>query len=123
GTKFPVGTTMGEAADAGAVAISSDEQKAAANVDSAQNILNELETLALGNEEEGTTGVFTGATPGFFNRLQTGINQAIELLDQNDPKVARYNDLATGTVARFVKSMGEAGALAEGDVQRALGLL
>ena len=118
GSTPPIGTTFEEARAMGATVKSSAEQQKDAQSESALGILDELETLALGPE-----GVFTGIEPGIKSRLGGAVEHVGNLVTQSNPNAARYDDLSQSTLAPFIKSLGESGALAEGDVQRALGLL
>jgi len=118
GNTFPIGTTFAEARDAGGQVTTSSERDQQAKTESAMRVLDELEGMALG---EG--GVFEDIDRGFMNRAVASIEHGFDLLTQNDPGAARFNDMAAGTLAPIIKAMGEAGALADGDVQRALGLI
>lgn len=118
GEAVPIGTTFAQARDLGAQVQSPDEQKRRAQADAALGVLGELEELALG-----PSGVFTNVEPGFVNRAAAAITHALDMATQNNPESSRYEDLSKSTLAPFIKLLGESGALAEGDVSRALGLL
>lgn len=118
GNAVPIGTTFQQARDMGAQVQSSAEQARRTQADAALGILGELEALALG---EG--GVFTDVEPGFVNRAGSALLHGLNMLTQDDPNAARYEDLSKSTLAPFIKFLGESGALADGDVQRGLGLL
>lgn len=118
GNPVPIGTTFRQANQAGAQVLSSDEQKALSNAESARAILNELEQLATGEE-----GIFSSVEPGFLNRVSAALDFGLQTLTQEDPRVSRFRDLSRGSISRFVRTLGERGALAEGDVNRALGLV
>lgn len=118
GDAVPIGTTFREARQAGAQVMSGDEQKKSAQADAALGILNELELLALGPD-----GVFSNVEPGFVNRAGAAAQFVLDDLTQDDPKSSQYSDLSKSTLAPLVKLMGETGALATEDVNRALGLL
>lgn len=119
GSSVPIGTTFSQARDVGAQVVSPDERKSEENARSAKALLDQLEALAIGPE-----GIFNNVEPGFFNRVGAAFQFALEDLDQPGAgKVSRFKDLSLGSISKFVRSMGEKGALAEGDVQRALGLL
>jgi hypothetical protein len=45
------------------------------------------------------------------------------MLTQNDPRASQFHDMSQATLAPFIKFLGETGSLAQGDVQRAIGLL
>ena len=117
GSPVPIGTTFSQARDVGAQVVSPDERKTEENARSAKALLDQLEALAIGPE-----GIFTNVEPGFFNRVGAAFQFALEDLDQPGAgKVSRFKDLSLGSISKFVRTMGEKGALAEGDVQRALG--
>lgn len=118
GEAVPIGTTFAQARDLGAQVQSPDEQKRRTQADAALGVLGELEELALG-----PSGVFANVEPGFINRAGAAITHAIDMVTQNNPEAARYEDLSRSTLGPFIKMLGETGALAEGDVNRALGLL
>lgn len=118
GNPVPIGTTFEQARALGAQVQSPDEQKRRAQADAALGVLGELEELALG-----PSGVFTNVEPGFVNRAAAAITHALDMATQNNPESSRYEDLSKSTLAPFIKMLGESGALAEGDVSRALGLL
>ncbi|GAB4240862.1 MAG: hypothetical protein Kow0032_28750 [Methyloligellaceae bacterium] len=118
GTTLPIGTTFRQARDAGAVVLSSDEQKTVDQAENALAILNELEALAVGPE-----GIFSSVQPGFVNRAGAAVDFVFDLIEQDDPRVARFKDLSEGSIATLIRFFGERGALPEGDVQRGLGLL
>lgn len=114
----PLGMTFRQAQAAGATVVSTADKATMQQAESAMAILDELEALAVGPD-----GIFTNIDSGAANRGAAALDFAMEAITQDDPRVARFKDLSHGTVAAFVKMMGEKGALAEGDVSRALGLL
>jgi hypothetical protein len=114
----PLGTTFAQARDLGAQVVSGDDQKRAQQADQAVGILDQLEELAIGPK-----GVFNDVMPGMANRVASAVNFAIDMVDQKDPRAAQFKDLSEATLAPFIKFLGESGALADGDVQRGLGLL
>lgn len=118
GSTPPIGTTFQQAREAGATVLSVDEQKRNQQADQALGILGQLETLAVGPE-----GVFNQVMPGIANRVASAITFGFDMLEQKDPRASQFADLSEATVAPFIKFLGESGALAQGDVDRALGLL
>jgi hypothetical protein len=118
GSTPPIGTTFKEAREMGAQVQSSAEQQRATQTQSAMGILDELQGLALG-----PNGAFTNIEPGLINRAGAALTHMVDMVTQERPEVSRYEDLSRSALAPFIKSLGESGALAEGDVQRALGLL
>ena len=103
----------------GAEVYSTSEQQRQQQADAAMGILEELESLALG--EDG--GVFSGVESGVINRVGAALEHGLNMLTQDDPRASRYHDLVNASLSPFIKFLGESGALAEGDVQRALGLM
>lgn len=118
GQAVPIGTTFRQAREMGAQVLSSEEQKRSTQADQALGILEELERLALGSG-----GIFPQVSPGLANRAAAAIQFGLDALTQKDPRASQFHDLTQSTVAPFVRFLGDSGALAEGDVQRALGLL
>jgi hypothetical protein len=118
GSTPPIGTTFQEARQMGAQVVAPDERQRAVQARSAMQILEEIKDLATG---EG--GVLRDVEPGFQNRAWAALQFALNKATQNDPNAARYEDLTKSSLAPFIKFLGESGALSEGDVQRALGLL
>jgi hypothetical protein len=118
GSSAPIGMTYREARDAGAKVLSNDESKRSTQVDNASAILSQLENLAVGEN-----GIFTNVQPGVVNRAASAFDFALDWLSQDNPDVSRFRDLSEGTIGSLIRSMGESGALSDGDVQRALGLV
>jgi hypothetical protein len=118
GTTPPIGTTYQEARDMGAKVLSAEDQKRTIQADQALGILNQLEELAIG-----PNGVFNEVQPGLANRAAAAIDFGLEMLTQNDPRASQFHDMSQATLAPFIKFLGETGSLAQGDVQRAIGLL
>lgn len=118
GSTPPIGTTFGEAREMGATVQSAAEQQRSTQADAALGILGELEDLAIGPD-----GVFASVEPGFINRAGAAVLHGIDMATQESGEVSRYHDMSRSTLAPFIKMLGESGALAEGDVSRALGLL
>lgn len=118
GSVPPAGATTAEVTAMGGVLMTDAQQK---GLDAAQKygpVMDRIEELALG---EG--GIFTDIEPGLGNRVQAGFDLFIGSLTGDRPNVALYDDLVGSTLAPLIKQFGESGALAEGDVARAEGLL
>src|SRR5690606_13516103 len=115
GRAVPIGTTFRQAREMGAQVLSSEEQKRSTQADQALGILGELERLALGSG-----GIFPQVSPGLANRAAAAIQFGLDALTQKDPRASQFHDLTQSTIAPFVRFLGDSGALAEGDVQRAL---
>jgi hypothetical protein len=118
GTTPPIGTTFGQARDMGAKVLSAEDQKRTIQADQALGILNQLEEMAIGPD-----GVFNEVAPGLANRAASAIDFGLNMLTQNDPRASQFHDMSQATLAPFIKFLGETGSLAQGDVQRAIGLL
>jgi hypothetical protein len=114
----PIGTTYAEAREMGARVLSAEDQKRTQQADQALGILNQIEEIAIG-----PNGVFNEVQPGLANRAAAAIDFGLDMLDQKDPRASQYADMSQAVLAPFIKFLGETGSLAQGDVQRALGLL
>lgn len=118
GTTPPIGTTFAQARDMGAKVLSAEDQKRTLQADQALGILNQIEELAVGAD-----GVFKEVQPGLANRVAAALGFGLDMLEQKDPRASQYADMSQAVLAPFIKFLGETGSLAQGDVQRALGLL
>lgn len=116
GSPVPIGTTFAQAREMGAEVYSSEEQKRGQQQAAALAILDEIEQLALGPE-----GIFRDIEPGFVNRAGAALVHGISMLTQDDPTAALYEDKVKSSLAPIVRLFGETGALADADVNRALG--
>lgn len=126
GTNPTVGDTWGEAIDEGANIYSAaevEEQKGLARM---MHTLDRLESQALDPE----TGVFIGEggswrTNNFLARALSGLGHGIGHLAGTEAKDRReiFNATSQGTLSSLVRSLGESGALSDGDVQRAMELI
>lgn len=124
GTSPPLGTTWGEARAMGAKVYSTEELKRERDIEDAMHLLDQLESLAFSD------GVFLDAggsilTENVLARSVRGILNGLGALAGTDAAKRRavFDANARGTLARIVRAMGESGALAEGDIQRAIALL
>jgi len=118
GSTPPIGTTFRQAQAAGAGVQTGQEQTRVAEADAALAVLDQLEDLAVGDD-----GVLRGVEPGLLNRASAGLDFGLSLLTQDDPRASLFRDLRQGTISRFIRTLGERGALSDGDVARAEGLL
>lgn len=121
GSTLPIGSTYADAQRLGAQVFSSEELKKEQQADAALGILDQLETLAIGEGGEG--GIFQNVNPGLVNRAGAAFDFALGMLSQNDPRASQFYDMSKATLAPFIRLLGESGALAQGDVDRALGLV
>lgn len=124
GTSPPVGTTWGEAQAMGAKVYSTEELKRERDIEDAMHLLDQLESMAF------SEGVFLDAggsilTENVLARWVRGIANGLGALVGTDAAKRRavFDANARGTLARIVRAMGESGALAEGDIERAIALL
>lgn len=124
GTSPPLGTTWGEARAMGAKVYSTEELKRERDIEDAMHLLDQLESLAF------SEGVFLDAggsilTENVLARAVRGILNGLGALVGTDAAKRRavFDANARGTLARIVRAMGESGALAEGDIERAIALL
>ena len=96
----------------------SSDQKEAQKMDRAGKIVDQLDTMV--------NDIWVGDdtnTESMFERAKNIGQGNVQQLLQTDPKYKNYQDFSIGTVSQLVKSLGEVGALAEGDVERALALI
>lgn len=114
----PIGTTPADAKALGLTVLTTEQQKSLDTAGKFKPVMDRLEKLALGKG-----GVFTNVKPGLANRFRAGMDLFISSLDRQNPNVAEFDSLAKGTVAPIIRQLGDAGALSDGDVKRALGLL
>lgn len=126
GSPVELGTTARQAREAGARVFTDAELKRKDSIDNALNTLNTLEQLALDPE----TGVFVDnggsrLTNNMVARLANGLVNGLGAFAGTDASIRRtqFNATSQGAIASLVRSMGESGALAEGDVTRALSLI
>ena len=125
GSTLPMGTTGRQAATAGAKAYSDTELTRQVNVSTALNTLGELRDLAVGKD-----GVFVGnggspLTNNMLARLANGTNNAMGAFFGTQDSMRRdvFNSTAQGSISSLIRSLGDAGALSDGDVKRALSLI
>lgn len=114
----PIGTTFAQARDAGARVMSPAEVQRGQQADQALGILGQLKDLAVGEN-----GVFREVAPGLANRAGSAFQFGLNMITQDDPRASQFYDMSRATLAPFIKFLGESGALAQGDVDRALGLV
>lgn len=125
GSTPPLGTTFGEAEEAGARVFSTAELDRRQKTETALNTLDSLEQMAVG-----PNGVFVdyGGSPLTNNMLARAANGILDGLaafggSEGSVRRAVYTATAQGSISSLVRSMGEAGSLSDGDVQRALALI
>lgn len=118
GEPLPLGTTLQQAIQLNARVVSEGEQKRLAEADASLAVIGELERLAVGPE-----GIFTDVDQGLLEQGAAALTFAFQDLTRGDPRVSRFNDLRGAVVGPLIRSFGESGALSDGDVRRAMGLL
>lgn len=124
GTPVPVGTTWGEAQRMGARVFSEADLKRQQQISDAVHLLDRLQGMAFED------GVFKDAggsliTDNVLARTVHGIANGIGALVGTSASKRReiYNNMSRGTIGPLIRALGESGALAEGDVKRAIDLL
>jgi hypothetical protein len=122
GSQFEFGTTFREAQSAGAAVFSPDDLKRRQNVESALGMLTNLRELQ-GQIDD--SGVIKGVGSNMLARLANGIGNAVSAVAGTEAAEARtvFRDLSRGTIAPLIRTLGDSGALSDGDVNRALALL
>lgn len=75
----------------------------------------------LDNQLFGEKGIYND---DIFNQnlLSTSVQSTMKTLLQSDPRYKTYQDMLEGTIATFVKSLGDKGALSEKDITRGVKL-
>jgi preprotein translocase subunit Sec63 len=101
--------TVEKSQGGGTQKVSANAQKIIMQADNALNVLDSVERAF--NVAGGAKGAISGTVANLAGKVR---------LDQN---ARYYNDIARGEMARIIRGLGEVGTLAEGDVQRALGLM
>jgi len=127
---LPTGTAFAQAQKEGYNPVTTAGEKMQASEKLSGGIISELKALTVGEggiyEDYGApewTAQLPESLQGVADKVwQTGKGN-FEYLAQNDPRFKAYADFAKGTASPIVKLLGEVGTLAEGDIQRALGLL
>lgn len=109
----PVGMTPNDAEKQGYVRVTSSQLDAVQGFSQIGNILGQVENLMVKvyPKDEDAVGRITGGSKRLFNSIS-----------QNDPNVSTLMGLIGGTLSLTIRSMGEKGALSDGDVKRAIKL-
>jgi hypothetical protein len=120
GSPYPYGTTAREAK--GARVVDPESLKRSQSLQAAVGVLTDLKRLQ-GQIDE--SGLIQGVGKNALARFANGVGNAIGSLAGTEAAQARtlFRDLSRGTVGPLIRSLGESGALAEGDVNRAIALL
>jgi hypothetical protein len=98
----------------------SEERKETGKRGRATAIREELEGMLFG--EDGLYQDYPEAD-SLEEKVKYGIEKNVQYFTQDDPRVKSYVEYAEGVLSPLVKSLGEAGALAEGDIERARSLI
>jgi len=107
------GTTLGEVKKLGLSAVGPTQRQAYADFGSAVNILEDIGKYAMKVPD---------VQPGMFNRLTEGGRNWMNALAQTDENAAMMQT-KIGELSRLVRALGESGALATKDVDRAAALV
>ena len=102
-----------EVADLGPAKITAAEEAVEIGQRGALEVLDQLENLSENIHIE----------ESFLGRLGGAAKAKYQQITQEDPDVSLFEDLKAATLGPMIRSMGEKGALAEGDVERAIKLL
>lgn len=121
GSRPKIGATWRDIRSAGGEVVTSAEQSDQDKTNQALTLLEQLRGLAIGSEEN--PGIFAEVEPGLLNRGKKALDFVFDWLEQGDPRASQYQDLSAGAISSLVRSLGEKGALSDGDVERALNLL
>lgn len=104
--------------------LSPAQQDEVVQMNKALNLNSQLGKLLFGDDGKG--GIYKDWDEQKSALVQRGEMSAKTLwnrITQDNPTITTYERLAQGTMSQVIRSMGEKGALAEGDVQRGEGLL
>lgn len=125
GQSFPYGTTGRQAAAVGSKSLSDTELTRQVNTSNALNTLGEIKQLALGKNGAFVDNGGSPLTNNALARLANGISNGIGAFLGTDASIRRnvFNTTSQGAISSLVRSMGEAGSLSDGDVNRALSLI
>lgn len=125
GSSLPLGTTSRQAAAAGAKAYSDTELTRQVNTSTALNTLSEIKNLALGKNGAFVDNGGSPLTNNVLARIANGISNGLGAFAGTEASMRRdvFNSTARGSISSLVRSMGEAGSLSDGDVNRALSLI
>lgn len=113
GSAPPAGSTPRDVQRGGYRAVPATIASAAPKVQGAYAVLDRLDEL--------TGRILT--EPTLAGRIRSMPEIAWQQFSQANPDIALYSSLAAGTLAPIIRSLGEVGTLAEGDVARAKALL
>jgi hypothetical protein len=122
GSQFAFGTTFRQAQEEGAGVFSPEDMKRRQGIESALGTLSNLRELQSQIDE---SGVISGVGSNLLARLANGVGNAIGAVVGTEASEARtvFRDLSRGSIAPLVRTLGDSGALSDGDVNRALALL
>lgn len=125
GSSLPLGTTSRQAAASGAKAYSDTELTRQVNTSTALNTLSEIKNLALGKNGAFVDNGGSPLTNNVLARIANGISNGLGAFVGTEASMRRdvFNSTAKGSISSLVRSMGEAGSLSDGDVNRALSLI
>lgn len=109
----PIGTTPKQAEKLGFKAHTANGSQIMGKTKQAIGIINQLEDLSKELFPES----------GLMNRLKGGAVAGYNLVTQDNPNYAIYSKLSQSVLGPLIRQLGEAGALSDGDVQRAFNIM
>jgi hypothetical protein len=109
----PPGTTLREIQQKGYKQVSDEEQKAEVSQRGAYAVLDRMDELV----------DKTFPKTGLMNRISGGGGVMLNKFTQENPDAIMYESIKAGTLGPMIRALGDRGALAEGDVERAIKLL
>lgn len=125
GSSPEIGTTWGQARQAGARVYSAADLARQENVERAVHTLDRLEDMALGENgvfvDNGGSILTNNVLARFANGIANGMGSLVGTEDAQ--RRAVFDSTSRGVLASLVRSLGESGALSDGDMQRALELI
>jgi hypothetical protein len=109
----PIGTSPAEAERMGFKSHTANGANIMGKTKQAVGIINQLEGLSKELFPES----------GLFNRVGAGAKAGYNLVTQDNPNYAIYSKLSQSVLGPLIRQLGEAGALSDGDVQRAFNIM
>lgn len=109
----PVGMTPIEAQDAGYKRVTTGQKDVVNSMGSVSKIIDQIRGLM--------DSVYP-KTENFSERITGGVSRYVGAKTQTNTEAAKLQKLLKGTLAPIIRSLGEKGALSDGDVKRAIEL-
>lgn len=112
GAPATAGATPRELRDQGFATLTTEQTKSVDDLDQSLAIMDQIDEVA--------ARIFTGPDRDLLTRALVGKGRELQALTQSNPDLVAYQRLVEGRLSPIVRALGERGALAEGDVERAV---